>query len=76
MFDKVGPKSPFALIGILDTVYAVIIITAATCGIFEKHDDKSRKSVSKATHASKRFSHINSSKVNDSAAFQIHHENL
>ena len=63
LFDKVGPKSPFALIGLLDTVYALIIITAATCGVFEKHEDKSRKSVSKA---SKRFSYLNTSKVNDS----------
>lgn len=67
LFDKVGPKSPFALIGFLDTVYAIVIILAGVLGIFERHEDKVRKSVGKSTaNHSKRVSIQNSSKVNDS----------
>ena len=38
LFDNVGPKSPFVLIGILDLLYALLVIVFALCGLFDKHD--------------------------------------
>ena len=34
LFDNLGPKSPFYLIGILDFIYAVFVIIASRFGLF------------------------------------------
>ena len=47
IFDTIGPKSPFELIGVLDLAYASIIVLSSLFGAFDQHDDKSRKSIAR-----------------------------
>ena len=42
LVDNVGPKSPFALIGILDILFGVVVYIWAD-SIFFKHEEQSRK---------------------------------
>lgn len=43
LFDNVGPKAPFNLVCVLDLLYAMLIICFAKCGIFEKHEAKTKE---------------------------------
>jgi hypothetical protein len=43
LFDNVGPKAPFNLVCVLDLFYAMLIICFAKCGIFEKHEAKTKE---------------------------------
>ena len=47
LFDEVGPKTPFYLIGILDFIYAILVIILTTQGLFDVHDLKELKSEEK-----------------------------
>lgn len=52
LVDNVGPKSPFALIGILDIIYGVVVYIWADT-IFYKHDLISSKNMDKLKKSEK-----------------------
>ena len=58
LFDNVGPKFPFYLVGILDLIFAIFIIIMTQFGLFNYYDEiekksQEKKSLSKSIHDAK-----------------------
>jgi len=54
LVDNVGPKSPFAVIGLLDIIFGAAVYVWSE-RIFYKHEDKSRKVLLKKSQRSSEF---------------------
>ena len=44
LFDNFGTKSPFYLIGILDLLYAILVLVLSRCGLFSVSESKEKRS--------------------------------
>lgn len=42
LFDTVGPKAPFNLVCGLDLLFASLVVALSRCGLFDKHEAKTR----------------------------------
>ena len=44
LFDNLGSKSPFYLIGILDFAYALLVLVLSRCGLFSVYESREKRS--------------------------------
>jgi len=44
LFDTLGPKTPFYLIGLLDLFFAIGVISFTQCGLFRFYEKKEANS--------------------------------